>query len=109
MATAYRAFCLSSSAFHGSTPSLCTQRKEIPHGSLSGCYQAWTAGFFRKWHCGHQDPYNPVHHGFDEFVGLLNGAGDHHRHGSWSVGLRQTDVEGYSTDVITDRSVDFVE
>ena len=65
--------------------------------------------FSGKWHCGHQDPYNPVHHGFDEFVGLLNGAGDHHRHGSWSVGLRQTDVEGYSTDVITDRSVDFVE
>jgi arylsulfatase A-like enzyme len=51
--------------------------------------------FFGKWHCGHQDPYNPVHHGFDEFVGLLNGAGDHHRHGSWRVGLRKTDVEGY--------------
>lgn len=69
----------------------------------------YATALFGKWHCGHQDQYNPVHHGFDEFVGLLNGAGDYHRHGSWRVGLRKTDVEGYSTDIITGRSVDFIQ
>lgn len=63
---------------------------------------------FGKWHCGYQDKYNPVHHGFDEFVGLLNGAGDYHRHGSWRNGLEKQDVQGYSTDIITARSVDFI-
>ena len=63
---------------------------------------------FGKWHCGYQEEYNPVRHGFDEFVGFLNGATDYHRHGAWRVGLEQTDVPGYSTHIITDRSVDFI-
>ncbi|BCX48025.1 N-acetylgalactosamine-6-sulfatase [Haloferula helveola] len=68
----------------------------------------YATALFGKWHCGFQDQYNPVHHGFDEFVGLLNGAGDFHQHGSWRVGLEKRNVEGYSTDIITDRSVDFI-
>ena len=68
----------------------------------------YATALFGKWHCGYQDKYNPVHHGFDEFVGLLNGAGDFHRHGSWRNGLKQQDVQGYSTDIITNRSVDFI-
>ena len=68
----------------------------------------YATAIFGKWHCGYQDKYNPVHHGFDEFVGFLNGGSDYHRHGGWRVGLKQTDVPGYSTHVITDRSVDFI-
>ena len=68
----------------------------------------YTTGLFGKWHCGYQDEYNPIHHGFDEYVGFLNGATDYHRHGSWRVGLERTNVEGYSTHVITERSVDFI-
>lgn len=68
----------------------------------------YATGLFGKWHCGYQDQYNPVLHGFDEFVGFLNGATDYHQHGSWRVGLERTDVPGYSTHIITDRSVDFI-
>jgi arylsulfatase A-like enzyme len=69
----------------------------------------YATGLFGKWHCGFQDKFNPVHHGFGEFVGLLNGAGDFHRHGSWRNGLKREEVKGYSTDIITDKSVDFIE
>ena len=68
----------------------------------------YATGLFGKWHCGYQDKYNPIHHGFDEFVGFLNGATDYHRHGSWRVGLERKNVEGYSTHVITEHSVDFI-
>ncbi|MEM9368509.1 MAG: sulfatase-like hydrolase/transferase [Planctomycetota bacterium] len=69
----------------------------------------YATGMFGKWHCGYQDQYNPIHHGFDEFVGFLNGATDYHRHGSWRVGLKRQDVPGYSTHVITDHSIDFIQ
>lgn len=68
----------------------------------------YATALFGKWHCGYQDQYNPVHHGFDEFVGFLNGATDYHRHGAWRVGLKRQEVPGYSTHIITDRSVDFI-
>ena len=68
----------------------------------------YATALFGKWHCGYQDEYNPVHHGFDEFVGFLNGATDYHKHGSWRVGLKKTNVPGYSTHIITDRSIDFI-
>ena len=68
----------------------------------------YATALFGKWHCGYQDQYNPVHHGFDEFVGFLNGATDYHKHGAWRVGLEKKDSPGYSTHIITDRSVDFI-
>lgn len=69
----------------------------------------YATAMFGKWHCGYQDQYNPVHHGFDEFVGFLNGGSDFHRHGSWRVGLKRQDVPGYTTHIITDKSIDFIE
>jgi arylsulfatase A len=68
----------------------------------------YATALFGKWHCGYQDEYNPVHHGFDEFVGFLNGATDYHKHGAWRVGLEKKDALGYSTHIITDYSVDFI-
>jgi arylsulfatase A-like enzyme len=69
----------------------------------------YVTALFGKWHCGYQDQYNPVHHGFDEFVGFLNGATDYHNHGDWRVGLEKQNVPGYSTHIITDRSIDFIQ
>lgn len=68
----------------------------------------YATALFGKWHCGYQDQYNPIHHGFDEFVGFLNGATDYHNHGAWRVGLRQQNVPGYSTRIVTDRSIEFI-
>ncbi len=68
----------------------------------------YATALFGKWHCGYQDQYNPVHHGFDEFVGFLNGATDYHNHQAWRVGIDKQDVPGYSTNIITERSIDFI-
>lgn len=68
----------------------------------------YATAMFGKWHCGHQDEYNPIHHGFDEFVGFLNGGSDFHNHGNWRVGLEKQDVPGYTTHIITNRGVDFI-
>lgn len=64
---------------------------------------------FGKWHLGHDDKYNPIHHGFDEFTGFLNGGSDYHVHKNWRVGLEKKNVPGYTTDIITDKSIDFIE
>lgn len=77
----------------------------IPRVFKDNGYQT---AIFGKWHCGHQDKYNPVHHGFDEFVGFLNGGSDYHNHGAWRVGLKKQDVPGYTTHIITDKSIDFI-
>lgn len=68
----------------------------------------YATALFGKWHCGHQDKYNPLHHGFDEFVGFLNGGSDYHQHGAWRVGLERQNVPGYTTHIITDRSIAFI-
>jgi arylsulfatase A len=70
--------------------------------------KGYHTAIFGKWHLGHDDKYNPIHHGFDEYVGFLNGGSDYHIHNKWRVGLKPQDVPGYSTDVITDKSVDFI-
>ena len=68
----------------------------------------YATALFGKWHCGHLDESNPTRLGFDEFVGFLNGGADYHRHQAWRNGLKVENVEGYSTDIITERSVDFI-
>ena len=75
----------------------------------------YAAGIFGKWHLGYQPEYNPTNHGFDEFYGYVSGNVDFisHRDG---IGLldwwHNTDTcydEGYVTDLITNRALDFME
>ena len=74
----------------------------------------YTAGMFGKWHLGYELPYLPTRHGFDEFCGLLTGDGDHHSHISRSGGKdwwhdERIEMEsGYSVDLITEHSIDFI-
>jgi len=49
----------------------------IPEYLKEGGY---ATGMFGKWHLGYQEPYLPTNQGFDEFVGLAAGDGDHHSH-----------------------------
>ncbi len=74
----------------------------------------YTTALFGKWHLGYLPDYNPIHQGFDEFVGYVSGNIDYHAH------LDQTGMEdwwkqdelnpecGYTTDLITDHGVDFI-
>ncbi len=67
-----------------------------------------------KWHLGFRPEWGPNAHGFDEFFGILAGAGDYFLHKN---GLGQPDLyedltpvqrNGYLTDLLTERAVDYV-
>jgi arylsulfatase A len=75
----------------------------------------YATGMFGKWHLGYKSPYLPTDHGFDEFRGLLTGDGDHHSHISrsgtedWWHDEKIEMETGYSVDLITRHSIDFME
>lgn len=75
----------------------------------------YRTGLFGKWHLGYKLPYLPTQHGFDEFRGLLTGDGDHHSHISrsgtedWWHNEEIEMEHGYSVDLITRHSIDFME
>jgi arylsulfatase A-like enzyme len=67
-----------------------------------------------KWHLGFRPEWGPNAHGFDEFFGILAGAGDYflHKNGLGEPDLfeNQTPVDrnGYLTDLLTERAVNYV-
>ena len=68
----------------------------------------YVTALFGKWHCGYEPKFHPPHLGFDEFVGFLHGGGGYHSPNFWRDGLEPLALQGYSTDIITDRSLDFI-
>ena len=68
----------------------------------------YKTAIFGKWHCGTDIRHNPTNHGFDEFIGFLNGGCDYHIHKNWRDGKEVKEQKGYSTRLITDLSVDFM-
>jgi arylsulfatase A len=77
--------------------------------------RGYTTGCFGKWHLGFLPPYFPSKQGFDEFRGLGSGDGDFFtrvdRSGreDWWTNDERTEEVGYTTDLITNHSVDFIE
>ncbi len=67
-----------------------------------------------KWHLGYRKEFGPNAHGFDEFSGLLSGNVDHYSHKErtgeldWYEDTKPVEVKGYSTGIITDRAVAFI-
>jgi len=74
----------------------------------------YAAGAFGKWHLGYKDEYNPTKHGFDEYFGELLGHSDYdtraYYDGTYALrdGMEPVRVEGYLTDLINRRAVEFV-
>ena len=68
-----------------------------------------------KWHLGWKSEFSPGAHGFDYFFGFKSGFTDyyHHTGGDGRPDLfendRPVEVAGYMTDLITERSVRFIE
>jgi arylsulfatase A len=68
-----------------------------------------------KWHLGYTKKYNPTHQGFDSFHGFVSGNIDYVSHYDrmgvydWWDGLEQVREEGYSTHLITNHAVKFIE
>ena len=74
----------------------------------------YATAVFGKWHLGYKPPFLPPAYGFDEFIGLGSGDGDHHTHidrsghRDWWQGEELEMENGYSTDLITSHSIDFI-
>lgn len=68
-----------------------------------------------KWHLGWKPEFGPNRHGYDEFFGILSGAGDYFTHQSsdsnapdlWE-NLAPVERAGYMTDLLSDRAAQFV-
>ena len=75
----------------------------------------YRGGMFGKWHAGWNPEYRPLRHGFDEWFGILLGNADmySHKYHDGSDDLWENDRpvkrEGYLTELLADRAVDFVD
>jgi len=75
----------------------------------------YASGMVGKWHLGYKAPYLPTNQGFDKFVGLAAGDGDHHSHidrwgrKDWWQNDSLKMEDGYSVDLITKHSQNFIE
>ncbi len=74
----------------------------------------YVTGMFGKWHVGYETKFNPINQGFDEYIGYVSGNVDYHSHvdqegyEDWWTGDKLEKEEGYSTDLITKHSIDFL-
>ncbi len=94
-------------ARHLDTPGLDPSEITIPRLMNQAGYRT---ALFGKWHLGVEPQFNPIHHGFDEFRGYLDGYIDYHRHhNTWFNGLQKEDQPGYSTHLITSNAIRFIE
>jgi arylsulfatase A-like enzyme len=75
----------------------------------------YATGLIGKWHLGYLPEFHPNTHGFDYFFGFLSGLIDYYQHtgpdGNHDLyeNREPAHVEGYSTDLFTDRAVRFIE
>ena len=79
--------------------------------------RGYATGLIGKWHLGYteiSEDFHPTRHGFDEFLGYHSGnvdyvshVGDHGLH-DWWYGEQEVREEGYVTELINDRAVDFI-
>jgi arylsulfatase A len=74
----------------------------------------YATGMYGKWHLGYHPPFLPANQGFDDFIGLGSGDGDHYTHidrsgrKDWWHNNSLKMEQGYSTDLITNHSIDFI-
>ncbi len=67
-----------------------------------------------KWHLGYPPSFGPLRSGYEEFIGPMAGGVDYFTHANSAghhdmyVGEEEKRVEGYLTDLISQRSVDYV-
>lgn len=94
------------------TAGLLPSQSELP-GALKRA--GYRTGAFGKWHVGWNPEYRPLQHGFDEYFGTLLGNADMYTHryhdnseDLWD-GNELVEREGYLTELLAERAVQFVE
>lgn len=77
--------------------------------------QGYRTALLGKWHLGYDTLYSPLHHGFDVFRGFVSGNVDYHSHidqagvFDWWWGKELKEEPGYTTDLITQHALDFID
>lgn len=75
----------------------------------------YNTGIFGKWHLGYNPKFNPSLQGFDVFKGFVSGNVDYHAHidqegyFDWWKNMEIKDERGYTTDLITEYGLDFID
>jgi arylsulfatase A-like enzyme len=75
----------------------------------------YNTGIFGKWHLGYDSKFNPSLQGFDQFKGFVSGNVDYHAHidqegyFDWWNNAEIKDEKGYTTDLITEYGLDFID
>lgn len=86
------------------------------HPTLPSLLRAagYRTGLIGKWHLGFEPQYGPLLSGYDEHFGLMSGGVDYFTHTApngkpdlWENG-RPVQADGYLTDVLSERAIDFV-
>lgn len=75
----------------------------------------YKTGIIGKWHLGYDTAYSPVKQGFDIFKGYTSGNVDYISHFDqennfdWWLNTDKSGEKGYTTDLITEHSISFIE
>lgn len=69
----------------------------------------YKTGYFGKWHSGSAYPYHPNGRGFEEFTGFCCGHWSHYFDSTLEHNGEEFKADGFITDVLTDRAIDFIE
>jgi len=103
---------INSKARHSTTLGLPTAHPTLPSQLKAAGYRTALIG---KWHLGYPPTFGPLRSGYDEFFGPMAGGVDYFTHCASSgahdlwVGEEEQAHEGYLTDLISRRAVDFVQ
>lgn len=102
---------INSKSRHSTTLGLPTSHPTLPSLLRDSGYRTALMG---KWHLGYPPTFGPLRSGYEEFFGPMAGGVDYFTHCSstgdhdlW-FGEEEKKEEGYLTDLITQRSVDYI-
>ena len=87
------------------------ERLDLDEYTFAQAFQeaGYATGAFGKWHNGMQYPYHPNARGFGEFFGYCSGHWGSYVDAMLEHNGELVESEGYLTDVLTDKAIEFME